>query len=166
MSLSGQTRRQGARCGQTSAPDQTFRSDPLPITSAASPSTDTLGACSHVSRVLKETHALREKRKACCAGTQEDLWATSLAASKSSRLEGHAVEGLDDYVVGTIPLRHGLCSTTFGIDFSIIPLGGMSRAHEAVMSRPSWVPDESRSVAVADVFVDGEIEARSSDTID
>jgi hypothetical protein len=34
------------------------------------------------------------------------------------------------------------------------------------MSRPSWVPDESRSVAVADVFVDGEIEARSSDTID
>ena len=100
-----------------------------------------------------------------------DLWATSLAASKSSRLEGHAVEGLDDeglddYVVGRIPLRHGLCSTTFGIDFSIIPLGGMSRAHEAVMSRPSWVPDESRSVAIADVFVDGEIEARSSDTID
>ena len=62
--------------------------------------------------------------------------------------------------------RDGLCSTTFGIDFSITLLVGMSQAHEAAMSRPSWVPDESRSVAVADAFVDGEIEARSSDTID
>ena len=57
-------------------------------------------------------------------------------------------------------LRHCLCSTTFGVDFSMIPLGGMSRAHEAGGVAPFLVPDESRSVAAADVFVDGEMEAR------
>jgi hypothetical protein len=42
----------------------------------------------------------------------------------------------------------------------MIPLGGISRAHEAGSVAAFLVPDESRSVAVADVFVDGEIEAR------
>jgi hypothetical protein len=40
------------------------------------------------------------------------------------------------------------------------PLGGMSRAHEAGGVAPFLIPVESRSVAAADVFVDGEIEAR------
>ena len=43
----------------------------------------------------------------------------------------------------------------------MIPLGGMSRAHEAGSVGPFLVPDKSRrSVAVADVFADGEIEAQ------
>ena len=42
----------------------------------------------------------------------------------------------------------------------MIPLGGMSRAHDAGGVAPFLVPDESRSVAAADVFVDGEMEAR------
>jgi hypothetical protein len=41
----------------------------------------------------------------------------------------------------------------------MIPLGGMSRAHDAGGVAPFLVPDESRSVAAADV-VDGEMEAR------
>ena len=42
----------------------------------------------------------------------------------------------------------------------MIPLGGMSRAHDAGGVAPFLVPDESRSVAAADVFVEGEMEAR------
>ena len=40
------------------------------------------------------------------------------------------------------------------------PTGGMIRAREAGCVAPFLVPDENRSVAVADVFVDGEMEAR------
>jgi hypothetical protein len=64
--------------------------------------------------------------------------AATLAVSKSTRREGHAVEGLHDYVVERSPCATCLCSTTFGVDFSMIPRGVMSRPHGRFYSNVAW----------------------------